>query len=129
MRVSPQPAPKGIPAGGHLSIITSHLESEFDVAWKPGVPGPEFAAVRDWTGGPIPIEPSSYTPRSRPAPPLVRQSEIDRDLGLNLDWLAVKQIRTVFPLAHSINGCFPQYRIAAGYFHSGNRAFSADGRG
>ena len=44
---------------------------------------------------------------------LVRQLEVHRDLRLDLDRLAVEQVRLVFPLLDSIGGSSGQLRIPA----------------
>ena len=43
----------------------------------------------------------------------MRQLEIDRDLRLNFDRLAIQQIWLVFPLLHGIAGRFGQLSVAA----------------
>ena len=43
---------------------------------------------------------------------LVRQFEVDRDLRLNLDRLAVEQVGLVFPLLDGIGRSFRQQRLS-----------------
>jgi hypothetical protein len=58
---------------------------------------------------------------------LVGQLEIDADFCLDLDGVAVQQIRLVFPLLHGVYGGLGQELVAADDFYFGDVSGLADG--
>ena len=53
--------------------------------------------------------------------------EVDRDLRLNLDRLAIQQVRPVFPLPYGICCGSCQHGVATDHLHVGNNTLFADG--
>ena len=52
----------------------------------------------------------------------MRQLEVDTDLGINFDGLAIKKIRLVLPSLDGIHGRSAQLALAAHHFYPGNVA-------
>ena len=58
---------------------------------------------------------------------LIRQLEVDRDLGLYFDRLPIQIIGLIFPLADGLHRSTPEYALSANYLYIRDPAVPADG--